>query len=72
MLEAGEEMAGFAAWELYGEPSPQIELRKVGRNRHLGKVLAGSGGRAPVWACGRYLLRLALLAGGRWSGMMEL
>ncbi len=72
MLEAGEEMAGFAYGNFYGEPSPQIELRKVGRNWHLGKVLFEKWWLAPV-GLRRYLLRLALLAGGRWSGVkMEL
>jgi sulfide:quinone oxidoreductase len=72
MLEAGEEMAGFAYGNFYGEPSPQIELRKVGRSWHLGKVLFEKWWLAPV-GLRRHFLRLALLAGGRWSGVkMEL
>jgi sulfide:quinone oxidoreductase len=72
MLEAGDEMAGFAYGNFYGEPSPQIELRKVGRSWHLGKVLFEKWWLTPV-GLRRDLLRLALLAGGRASGVrMEL
>jgi hypothetical protein len=39
MLEAGESLAGFAFGNFFAEPSPQIELRKIGRTWHLGKVL---------------------------------
>ena len=39
MLEAGESLSGFAFGNFFAEPSPQIELRKIGRTWHLGKVL---------------------------------
>ena len=39
MLEAGESLAGFAFGNFFAEPSPQIELRRIGRTWHLGKVL---------------------------------
>ena len=39
MLEAGEHLAGFASGQFLAEPSPQIKLRQIGRNWHLGKVL---------------------------------
>ncbi|MDD5565233.1 MAG: hypothetical protein PHQ91_16075, partial [Thermoanaerobaculaceae bacterium] len=72
MLEAGEEMAGFAYGNFYGEPSPQVEFRKVGKSWHLGKVLFEKWWLTPV-GLRRDLLRLALLAGGRASGVtMEL
>lgn len=72
MLEAGEEMAGFAYGNFYGEPSPQVELRRVGKSWHLGKVLFEKWWLTPV-GLRRDLLRLALLAGGRASGVrMEL
>jgi sulfide:quinone oxidoreductase len=72
MLEAGEEMAGFAFGDFYATPSPRIELRKVGRNWHLGKVLFEKWWLTPV-GLRRDLLRLALLVGGRASGVrMEL
>ena len=68
MLEAGEDMAGFAYGDFYAEPSPQVELRKVGKAWHLGKVLFEKWWLAPV-GLRRDLLRLALLAGGRASGL---
>jgi sulfide:quinone oxidoreductase len=72
MLEAGEEMAGFAYGDFYAEPSPRVELRNVGRTWHLGKVLFEKWWLAPVGPR-RNLLRLALLAGGRaWGVKMEL
>jgi sulfide:quinone oxidoreductase len=39
MLEAGENKAGFAYGDFYGEPSPKINLYRTGRTWHLGKVL---------------------------------
>jgi sulfide:quinone oxidoreductase len=39
MLEAGEDMAGFAYGNFFAEPSPQVQLRKLGWTWHLGKVL---------------------------------
>jgi sulfide:quinone oxidoreductase len=38
-LEAGEHMAGFASGEFFGQPSPQIKLRQIGKEWHFGKVL---------------------------------
>ena len=72
MLEAGEEMAGFAHGNFYGEPSPQVELRKVGRSWHLGKVLFEKWWLSPP-GLRKSLLHLALAAGGRAFGVkMEL
>lgn len=39
MLEAGEHLAGFASGQFLAEPCPQIKLRQIGRNWHLGKIL---------------------------------
>jgi sulfide:quinone oxidoreductase len=39
MLEAGEDLAGFAFGNFFAEPAPQVQLRKIGKNWHLGKVL---------------------------------
>ncbi len=39
MLEAGEDLAGFAFGNFFAEPAPQVQLRKIGRTWHLGKVL---------------------------------
>jgi sulfide:quinone oxidoreductase len=39
MLEAGESLAGFAFGNFFGEPTPQVTLRQMGKTWHLGKVL---------------------------------
>jgi len=39
MLEAGEQLAGFAHGDFFATPSPQIHLRNVGKAWHAGKVL---------------------------------
>jgi sulfide:quinone oxidoreductase len=68
MLEAGEDLAGFAFGDFFAEPSPQIELRRMGRTWHWGKVLfeqwwlASFGPR-------RAALQLALTLGGRLLGI---
>lgn len=68
MLEAGESMAGFAFGDFFAEPSPQVELRRLGRAWHWGKVLferwwlASPGPR-------RETLRAALSLGARWLGV---
>lgn len=38
MLEAGEDLAGFAYGNFFGEPHPQVSLKKIGRKWHIGKV----------------------------------
>ena len=38
-LEAGGGLAGFASGNFFAEPAPQVQLRKLGRTWHLGKVL---------------------------------
>jgi len=68
MLEAGESMAGFAFGDFFAEPSPRVELRRLGPAWHWGKVLferwwlASPGAR-------RATLRLALSLGARWLGV---
>ncbi|MBP1608709.1 MAG: pyridine nucleotide-disulfide oxidoreductase [Acidobacteria bacterium] len=39
MLEAGENLAGFAYGNFFAEPSPQVNLRQIGKAWHIGKVL---------------------------------
>ncbi|RPJ73945.1 MAG: NAD(P)/FAD-dependent oxidoreductase [Alphaproteobacteria bacterium] len=39
MLEAGEDLAGFAYGDFFGVPHPQIHLKKIGKKWHIGKVL---------------------------------
>ncbi len=39
MLEAGEHSAGFAYGNFFGEPSPDVKIRNVGKSWHYGKIL---------------------------------
>ncbi|OGO27367.1 MAG: hypothetical protein A2Z16_05470 [Chloroflexi bacterium RBG_16_54_18] len=68
MLEAGESMAGFAFGDFYAEPSPQIELRKIGKTWHLGKVLFEQWWLAPH-DLRREALKLSLSLGGKAFGI---
>jgi sulfide:quinone oxidoreductase len=39
MLEAGEDLAGFAYGNFLAEPSPDVRLKRIGKAWHIGKVL---------------------------------
>jgi sulfide:quinone oxidoreductase len=68
MLEAGEDLAGFAFGDFFAEPSPDVRLKEVGRAWHLGKImfekwwLSGPGMRHD-------LLGLAIKAGAKTYGV---
>ena len=64
MLEAGESLAGFAFGNFFAEPSPQVELRRMGRTWHLGKILFEQWWLAP-FGPRREVLRLAMTLGGK-------
>jgi len=68
MLEAGESLAGFAYGNFFGEPSPQIELHKIGKSWHLGKVLFEQWWLSP-YGLKRETLRLGMTLGGRMLGI---
>jgi sulfide:quinone oxidoreductase len=68
MLEAGEDLAGFAFGNFFAEPSPEIHLRRVGKAWHLGKVLFEQWWLTPPGAR-RRALELALKAGARAYGV---
>ncbi len=68
MLEAGESMAGFAYGNFFAEPSPQIELHKMGKSWHLGKVLFEQWWLSP-YGLRREALRLLMTLGGRTLGI---
>jgi sulfide:quinone oxidoreductase len=68
MLEAGESLAGFAYGNFFAEPSPQIELRNIGKPWHLGKVLFEQWWLSP-YGLKREALRLAMSLGGRTLGI---
>lgn len=68
MLEAGEGMAGFAFGNFFAEPSPEVQLRKMGRSWHLAKVLFEQWWLTPHGPR-REALRLMLKLGARMSGI---
>jgi sulfide:quinone oxidoreductase len=68
MLEAGEDLAGFAYGNFFAEPTPQVNLHKIGKTWHIGKVLFEKWWLAPFGAR-RELLRLALKMGGKTVGI---
>jgi len=68
MLEAGEDLAGFAYGDFFAEPAPQIKLRQMGATWHLGKVLFEQWWLAP-FGLRRQALRLALSLGAKGLGI---
>jgi sulfide:quinone oxidoreductase len=68
MLEAGEDLAGFAFGNFFAEPSPNVQLRQIGKAWHLGKVLFEKWWLAPVglW---QSAIGWAMKAGGRLYGI---
>jgi len=68
MLEAGESLAGFAFGNFFAEPSPQIQLRQMGRTWHWGKVLFEQWWLAP-FGPRRSALQQALTLGGKVLGI---
>ncbi|MBI4396793.1 MAG: NAD(P)/FAD-dependent oxidoreductase [Elusimicrobia bacterium] len=68
MLEAGEDLAGFAHGDFFAEPSPQVHLQQIGRAWHLGKVLFEKWWLTPP-GIRREALRLALQWGARTKGI---
>jgi sulfide:quinone oxidoreductase len=68
MLEAGEDLAGFAFGNFLAEPSPEIRLRRVGRAWHVGKVLFEQWWLTPP-GLRRRALELALKSGARAFGV---
>ena len=68
MLEAGEKTAGFAHGNFYAEPSPAINLHRIGRSWHLGKVLFEQWWLA-TQGPKREALRIALTLGAKALGI---
>ena len=48
MLEAGEDIAGFAYGDFYASPHPDVKLKRLGKTWHLGKVLFEKWWLAPI------------------------
>jgi len=68
MLEAGEDLAGFAFGNFFAEPAPEIRLKRMGRAWHLGKVAFERWWLMPH-GLRRDALGLALRLGGRAYGV---
>ncbi len=68
MLEAGEDLAGFAFGNFFAEPAPNVQLRQIGKAWHLGKVLFEKWWLAPV-GFRRSLIGSLVKAGGRLYGI---
>jgi len=68
MLEAGEDLAGFAFGDFFAEPSPDVRLRRIGRAWHIGKLLFERWWLTP-FGLRRRALGLALELGGRAYGV---
>src|SRR5574341_1025266 len=68
MLEAGEDLAGFAYGNFFAEPSPQLQLRQMGWMWHMGKVLLEQWWLSP-YGPKREALRLALALGSKGLGI---
>lgn len=68
MLEAGEDLAGFAFGNFFGEPTPDVKLRQIGKAWHLGKVLFEKWWLAPMGSR-RSMIGWAMRAGGRLYGI---
>lgn len=64
MLETGESMAGFAFGNFFGEPAPQLHLRKIGRAWHYGKILLERWWLAPI-GIRKWILKSLLSVGAR-------
>lgn len=68
MLEAGEDLAGFAYGNFFAEPAPEVKIRQIGKAWHIGKVLLEKWWlSSPGWK--RELYGFALKTGGKTYGI---
>jgi len=68
MLEAGEDLAGFAFGNFFAEPAPNVQLRQIGKAWHVGKVLFEKWWLAPV-GVRRSAIGWAMKVGARLYGI---
>jgi len=68
MLEAGEDLAGFAYGDFFAEPSPQVRLRRIGKIWHIGKVLFEKWWLAP-FGLKKRILGLTIRLGAKAKGI---
>ncbi len=68
MLEAGEDLAGFAYGDFFAQPAPHVKLHQIGKAWHIGKVLLERWWLSPPgWRRGFY--GSLLNAGGKMYGI---
>jgi sulfide:quinone oxidoreductase len=68
MLEAGEDLAGFAYGDFFGEPHPKVQLKRVGKKWHIGKVLFEKWWLSP-FGVKKTIYKNLLQSGGKISGI---
>lgn len=68
MLEAGEDLAGFAYGDFFGEPHPQVHLKQIGKKWHIGKVLFEKWWLSPV-GLKKEVYKTILQTGGKILGI---
>jgi sulfide:quinone oxidoreductase len=68
VLEAGEDLAGFAFGNFFAEPAPNVQLRQIGKAWHIGKVLFEKWWLAPA-GIRRSLIASTLRAAGKLYGI---
>ncbi|MCF8304744.1 MAG: NAD(P)/FAD-dependent oxidoreductase [Bacteroidales bacterium] len=68
MLEAGENLAGFAYGDFFGQPHPQVQLKIVGKKWHIGKILFEKWWLSPVGFKKAFYKKL-LQAGSKITGV---
>jgi sulfide:quinone oxidoreductase len=68
MLEAGGDLAGVAFGDFFHQPSPDVQVKSISKNWHLGKVLFEKWWLSP-WGARRSLLKLALAFGSSIYGV---
>ena len=68
MLEAGEDLAGFAYGDFYASPHPDIKIKQLGKIWHLGKVLFEKWWLAPVGLI-KSIYKNMLVLGGKMFGI---
>ena len=68
MLEAGEDLSGFAYGDFFGEPHPKVQLKRVGKKWHIGKVLFEKWWLSP-FGVKKTIYKNLLQAGGKLMGI---
>ena len=64
MLEAGEDLAGFAYGDFYSSPHSDVKMKQLGKSWHWGKVLFEKWWLAPV-GLKKSILKMMLISGGK-------